>query len=104
MPKAELGKHFNPEQMEVRAITLRNTGECAWDRLTALNFVSGENFAIGARIVIRDRVEIGEQVTLTLTGQTPRSNGLLSGLFELRTSGQLLIGVPLYISINVFGA
>ncbi|MDZ4770794.1 MAG: protein kinase [Chloroflexota bacterium] len=87
-----------------RAITLRNTGECAWDRLTALNFVSGENFAIGARIVIRDRVEIGEQVTLTLTGQTPRSNGLLSGLFELRTSGQLLIGVPLYISINVFGA
>jgi serine/threonine-protein kinase len=87
-----------------RTITLRNTGECAWDRLTALNYVSGENFSIGARIVIRDRVERGEEITLVLTGQTPRTNGLLSGLFELRTSGQLLIGAPLYITINVFGA
>lgn len=87
-----------------RTITLRNTGDCAWDRLSALNFVSGENFAIGPRVVIRDRVDVRETVTLTLTGMTPRSNGLLSGLFELRTSGQLLIGDPLYISINVFGA
>jgi len=29
LPKAELGKHFNPEQMEVRAITLRNAYKVA---------------------------------------------------------------------------
>ncbi|MBK8026305.1 MAG: hypothetical protein IPK19_34170 [Chloroflexi bacterium] len=87
-----------------REIILRNAGDCAWERLTALNFVSGENFNIGARVVIRDRVEINEQVTLTLSGQAPRSNGLLSGVFELRTPGQLLVGKPLTLTVNVFGA
>lgn len=87
-----------------RDITLRNTGTCAWERLTALNYVSGESFNIGARIVIRERVEVGEQIVVAITGQAPRSNGLQSGLWELRTPGQLLIGQPIYITINVYGA
>ena len=65
-------------------------------------FVSGENFNAGARIIIRDRVNVGEEVVLTFTGRTPATGGLLSGTWELRTPGNIRIGQPIVISINVF--
>jgi serine/threonine protein kinase len=85
-----------------RKITLRNTGSCPWERNSALMFVSGENFNAGARIIIRDRVDVGEDVTLIFKGRTPNAGGLLSGQWELRTPGNIRIGQPLFISINVF--
>jgi serine/threonine-protein kinase len=85
-----------------RLITLRNIGNCPWERNSALMFVSGENFNAGPRIIIRDRVNVGETVTLTFTGRTPVTGGLLSGMWELRTPGNIRIGQPIFISINVF--
>ncbi len=85
-----------------RQITLRNTGSCPWERNSALMFVSGENFNAGARIIIRDRVDVGEDIVLIFKGRTPAAGGLLSGQWELRTPGNIRIGQPLYISINVF--
>lgn len=84
-------------------IVLRNTGTCAWERNTALMFVSGENFNVGARIIIRDRVGVGGEVTLNFVGETPAASDLLSGMWELRTPGNIRIGQPIEISINVFG-
>ncbi len=86
-----------------RQITLRNTGSCAWERNTALMFVSGENFNAGARIIIRDRVNIGEEVVLVFSGRTPAASESLSGTWELRTPGNIRIGEPIVISISVFG-
>jgi hypothetical protein len=86
-----------------REIVLRNTGTCAWERNTALMFVSGENFNAGARIIIRDRVNVGGEVAVTFTGETPPASELLSGTWELRTPGNIRIGQPIEISINVFG-
>lgn len=86
-----------------REIVLRNTGSCAWERNTALMFVSGENFNAGARIIIRDRVGVGDEVTVVFTGRTPAASEMLSGTWELRTPGNIRIGQPIVISINVFG-
>lgn len=86
-----------------REIVLRNTGSCAWERNTALMFVSGENFNAGARIIIRDRVGVDDEVTVVFTGRTPAASEMLSGTWELRTPGNIRIGQPIVISINVFG-
>jgi hypothetical protein len=66
-------------------------------------FVSGENFNAGARIIIRDRVGVGDEVTVVFTGRTPAASEMLSGTWELRTPGNIRIGQPIVISINVFG-
>jgi len=96
------GDFFQTNRAYTREITLLNTGTCPWERNSALSFVSGENFNFGPRVLIRDRINVGERVSLTLSGRTPTSGGLLTGVWELRTPGQIPIGEPLQISINVF--
>ena len=51
---------------------------------------------------MRERVNVGEDVTLTFSGRTPRTGATYSGVFELRTPGQILIGQPLTITVQVF--
>lgn len=90
-------------QRYARQITLLNNGTCAWERNTALAYVSGEDFDAQPYIFIRNRVNVGEEVTIVFSGRTPTSQlGLLSGVWELRTPGQILIGEPLTISVWVF--
>ncbi len=91
-----------PFTMEIR---LRNTGNCPWERNSALTYVpgSGENFDAEPRILVRERVNVGQETVIVLNGRAPANSGLASGLWELRTPGQLLIGAPLTISVNVFG-
>jgi serine/threonine-protein kinase len=102
----------NPnEELQVRAgsayrrvITLRNTGTCHWERNTALVHVEGESFDAGPVILIRERVEVGEEYDLVFEGRTPSAGGgLLTGIWELRTPGQIRIGDPLPINVRVFG-
>jgi serine/threonine-protein kinase len=97
------GAPFAANQDYTRVITLRNTGSCAWERNSALMFVSGENFNAGARIILRDRVNVGDEVALTFAGHTPVAHVPLSGTWELRTPGNIRIGRPITISISVFG-
>ncbi len=86
-----------------RKITLRNTGTCAWERNSALMFVSGENFNAGPRIIIQERVNVGEEKVIDFVGKTPATGGRpLTGIWELRTPGNIRIGQPLEININVF--
>jgi serine/threonine protein kinase len=96
------GDFFQTNRAYTREITLLNTGTCPWERNSALAFVSGENFNFGPRVLIRDRINVGENVVITLSGRTPTTGGLLTGVWELRTPGQIPIGDPLQISINVF--
>lgn len=96
------GDFFPTNSDYIREITLFNTGNCPWERNTALTFISGESFNAGPRIFIRERVEVGEEYTLEFDGRTPPNGGLLTGIWELRTPGQLPIGSPLEISIQVF--
>jgi hypothetical protein len=101
----ENGFFRQAETLFVMEIRLRNTGNCPWERNSALTYVpgSGENFDAEPRILVRERVNVGQETIIVLNGRAPATNGLASGLWELRTPGQLLIGAPLTLSVNVFG-
>jgi serine/threonine protein kinase len=98
----EDGGFFASNQPYERVITLENTGNCPWERNTALTFISGEDFTAGPRILIREFVDVGDSVEIQFVGQTPTAGGLPTGTWELRTPGQILIGDPLQISVRVF--
>ena len=83
-------------------ITFLNTGTCPWERNTSLTYLEGESFNAGPRIFIRERVDVGAEVTLTFSGRTPQRGGLRGGIWELRTPGQIPIGNPLAISIFTY--
>ena len=95
------GDYYTANTDYERAITLLNTGTCAWERNTAFVFIRDEDF--NARpIFLRERVNPSEDIVLCFQGTTPRSGGVHRGTWELRTPGQIRIGDPLVISVNVF--
>lgn len=100
----EAGGFFRVGQPYVREITLLNTGTCDWGENTSLTFVSGEDFDAGPRIFIRDSLKIGDEMTLRFEGVTPNRGSLtpFSGIWQLRTRGQVPIGDALQISVLVF--
>jgi hypothetical protein len=49
-------------------------------------------------------VNPSEELVLCLRGRTPQTGALYSGTFELRTPGQILIGQPMEITVNVYEA
>jgi serine/threonine protein kinase len=100
----EKGGFFPINSDYERQITLLNTGSCAWEPNTSLTFLEGEDFNAGPRIFIRQPVNPAEDVIVTFTATLPAKGSLtpLSGIWQLRTPGQIPIGVPLTISILVF--
>lgn len=84
-----------------REIRLLNTGTCAWERNTYFVFVRGEDFE-SRPIFIRQRVNPSEELVMCFQGKTPRTFGLYEGTWELRTPGNILVGQPFGITINVF--
>jgi serine/threonine-protein kinase len=100
-PDGDFWQANQPYQREIR---LRNTGTCAWERNTVLAFVvgSGEAFDAGSLIRIRNRVDVGDETVIEFVGRTPPTGGEVSGTWELRTPGNLLIGAPIVITVRVF--
>ena len=105
------GEFYLAGRPYTREITLQNTGTCAWERNTALIFVSGESLnATPPYFFIRERVNVGDTTTITFVGRTPNSacrqdNQVVMcvGVWELRTPGQILIGSqPIRIRVNVY--
>jgi len=95
------GDYYRANSPYERQIRLLNTGTCPWERNTSLVFVEGEDFD-AQRIFLRERVNPGSETTIVFSGRTPQTGGLRSGVWELRTPGQILIGQPLVISIFAF--
>lgn len=87
-----------------RTITLLNTGTCAWERNTSLAFINGESFNAGPRIFIREPVEVGQEFDLIFNARLPSRGDVrpLQGTWQLRTPGQIAIGLPIVISIFVY--
>jgi hypothetical protein len=100
----EDGGFFPANREYVRSITLLNTGTCVWERNTSLTYVEGEPFNTEGRFFIRQRVNVGEETTIEFVGRTPATGGMRSSRWELRTPGQILIGEPFLINVNVFEA
>jgi hypothetical protein len=87
-----------------RDITLINAGTCAWDRNTSLVFEEGESFSASPPyIFIRERVEVGQEVTITFEGRAPQRGGTYSSTWRLYTPGLIPIGSEaINISAQVF--
>ena len=100
----EDGGFFTINSDYTRTITLFNSGTCPWERNTSLTFVEGEDFNAGPRIFIREEVGVAEEVEVTFEGTLPSAGSVdpLLGYWQLRTPGQLPIGEPFAISIQVF--
>lgn len=103
-PDGRAGGFFRVNTSYTRQITLLNTGNCAWAPNTSLTFIEGTSFSAGPRIFIREQVEPAAEVTLTFAGTLPSRGSVnpITGTWELRTPGQIVIGEPLTISIMVF--
>ncbi len=87
-----------------RQITLRNIGTCFWERNWVITWVDGVDFEAGPQIRIEERVDVDEEYVLDFVGHTPSAGGgWLYGTWELRTNGQIRIGDPLHINVQVFG-
>ncbi len=98
------GGFFTVNSRYTRRITLINTGTCAWERNTSMTFVQGEDFNAGPRVFIRSLVEVGQEVEVIFEGTLPSVGSLqpVAGTWQLRTPGQLLIGQPFVISVQVY--
>jgi hypothetical protein len=85
-------------------ITLRNTGDCAWEVNSSLRYREGEFFDGEQVIRINRRVQPGATYTFEFSGRAPNENGEQIGVWDLFNPGVLPIGEPLQIRIVVFGA
>jgi serine/threonine protein kinase len=89
-----------------RTITLLNTGACDWERNTSLTFItgSGESFNAGPRVFIREAVGSGHEVDVVFRGTLPARGSLdpITGVWQLRTPGQIAIGEPFTIGVMVY--
>jgi serine/threonine protein kinase len=89
-----------------RTITLLNTGTCDWERNTSLTFItgSGESFNAGPRVFIREAVGSGHEVDVVFRGTLPSRGSLdpITGVWQLRTPGQIAIGEPFTIGVMVY--
>jgi hypothetical protein len=95
------GDFYSANTPYEREIRLLNSGNCSWERNTSFVFVQDEDF--DARpIFLRERINPGQELALCFQGVTPRTGGLYTGVWELRTPGQILIGDPFEITVNVF--
>jgi hypothetical protein len=86
-----------------RRYTVRNTGECSWERNSGLFPIDGESFDVN-RVLIPEIVDVGESYDLIFTGRTPSAGGgTLRGEWKLQTQGGIQIGDILTITVEVFG-
>lgn len=90
----------------VLELVLRNTGNCPWEVNSTLRYREGEFFDSPQPFIrIQNLVRQGTTYTIRFEGIAPMENGEQTGLWELRTSGNLPIGQnPINITVRVFGA
>ena len=83
-------------------LTVRNTGNCDWERYTALVHVEGETYGLAGDVLIPNNTRVGAEYTFTLDMTAPRRNIPHTGIWELRTPGGFLIGDPIEITIHAY--
>ena len=98
----EEGGFYATETQYTRSITLLNIGSCEWGPNTSLTFIDGNNLNIGPRVFIRETVSPASEYVLVIETTLPSRGGLLESTWQLRTPGQIPIGEPLEINVQVF--
>jgi hypothetical protein len=83
------------------AWTLRNSGDCTWDRTYRLIFISGERMDAPRTTRLRDSVLPGESVTLALDFTAPSAAAVYTGIWQLRSGASVNFGPKLTVSIEV---
>ena len=97
------GKFYVPIRAAFTAfITVRNTGECDWERSTALVYTEGERFNAPESVPIPYIIRVGEEHTFEIAMQAPPRNRPATGVWELRTPAGFLVGAPIEITIYAY--
>jgi hypothetical protein len=81
--------------------TLRNSGDCTWDRTYRLVFVSGERMDSPRTSRLRQQVEPGDTLTLSLDLTAPSAAGEYAAIWHLRAPDSTDIGPALELTIQV---
>ncbi len=95
------GTQLLPGQQFNKSWTVRNDGNCAWNRAFALMHIDGERMAPVAGIQVPDTPP-GGTVALTVAMTAPGQPGPHGGRWQLRTPQSVAFGP--YLSVNIITA
>ncbi len=90
-----------PDASFTVAWTLRNSGDCTWERTYRLLFIKGERMDSPRTLRLRNTVKPGETVTLSLDLIAPSDVDSYSGTWQLRNPGGDNFGPELTLEIQV---
>lgn len=95
---------FFPDEVVTVTWTLRNMGDCTWDRTYRLRFVDGDLLDGPRTARLRSRVDPGETFDLTLDLTAPAAAGEYAGRWRLRSADGDDFGPLLEAALTVEGA
>jgi serine/threonine protein kinase len=86
-----------------KTVEIRNIGNCDWLPGTSLSFRDGEQFSAPRRITMdnTEPVKPGEVARFIFNGRAPTEIGVLTGRWELRTEGNILVQPLVEISYYI---
>jgi hypothetical protein len=92
---------FVPDEAFTVDWTVRNRGDCTWDRNYRLIFISGDRMDSTRTARLRSTVEPGETLTLSLDLAAPAEPGDYRGVWRLRNPAGVNFGPELEVAIQV---
>jgi hypothetical protein len=94
---------FVPDEVVTVTWTLRNTGDCTWDRSYRLRFVDGDELDGPRTARLRSRVAPGETLDVTLDLTAPAAPGDYAATWQLRDPNGNDFGPELEVALSVAG-
>ena len=92
---------FKPSETFTQTWRLSSSGNCAWEKDTALAFQSGEKFGSPDSVPV-DAMDLGKSVEISLTLKAPKQAGIYTGTWALRRpAGQAVITTSVRITVVV---
>ncbi len=82
---------------------VRNSGSCAWQEGSSLKFTGGEEMS-GSSVVLKDAVQAGKEVELSVALTAPSSSGTYRGNWRMTTASGTYFGDEIYVLIVVSGS
>ncbi len=94
---------MTPGKKFTKTWRVRNSGSCAWEAGSNLKFTGGEEMS-GSSVVLKDAVQPGNEVELSVDLTAPSANGTYRGNWRMTTVSGAYFGDEIYVLIVVSGS